>query len=119
VLCVIVARSTAGQFLASNQLDVLPAARGIKSCTGSVGGSGAIHVVIEALAPTAPLRVTRLPNSFACFESAVQRRNEKRVAKQGLKVAQAAKVIALHSFDDEEALMWLDNHLDGRVEMNL
>jgi len=30
-----------------------------------------------------------------------------------------AKVVALHSFNDDEALMWLSDHVDGRVEMSL
>ena len=30
-----------------------------------------------------------------------------------------ANVVALHSFSDDEALMWLSDHVDGRVEMSL
>ena len=30
-----------------------------------------------------------------------------------------AKVVALHSFNDDEALMWLSDHTDGRVETSL
>ncbi len=30
-----------------------------------------------------------------------------------------ANVVALHSFSDDEALMWLSDHLEGRVEMSL
>jgi hypothetical protein len=30
-----------------------------------------------------------------------------------------AKVVALHAFSDDEALMWLSDHVDGRVEMSL
>ena len=30
-----------------------------------------------------------------------------------------ANVIALHSFTDDEALMWLSDHVDGRVETSL
>lgn len=30
-----------------------------------------------------------------------------------------AKVVALHSFNDDEALMWLSDHVDGRVETSL
>lgn len=30
-----------------------------------------------------------------------------------------AKVVALHSFDDDEALMWLSDNLNGEVEMSL
>src|SRR5262245_33979719 len=37
---------------------------------------------------------------------------------QGWHVAQA-KVVALRSFDDEEALMWLKDHPDGRIETSL
>lgn len=38
--------------------------------------------------------------------------------KWGAKVARA-KVVALHAFNDDEALMWLSDHVDGRVEMTL
>ncbi len=37
---------------------------------------------------------------------------------RGANVAQA-KVVALHAFNDDEALMWLSDHADGRVEMTL
>ena len=30
-----------------------------------------------------------------------------------------ANVVALHSFSDDEALMWLSDHVDGRVETSL
>jgi len=30
-----------------------------------------------------------------------------------------ANVVALHSFTDDEALMWLSDHVDGRVETSL
>jgi len=38
--------------------------------------------------------------------------------EQGWHLAQA-KVVALRSFDDEEALMWLKDHPDGRIETSL
>jgi len=41
-----------------------------------------------------------------------------RDANRGADVARA-KVVALHSFNDDEALMWLSDHVDGRVEMSL
>ena len=30
-----------------------------------------------------------------------------------------ANVVALHSFSDDEALVWLSDHLEGRVEISL
>ena len=48
------------------------------------------------------------------------RRHHSRIrdANRGADVARA-KVVALHSFNDDEALMWLSDHVDGRVEMSL
>jgi hypothetical protein len=40
------------------------------------------------------------------------------IAEMGAIVGQA-KVVALHAFNDDEALMWLSDHVDGRVETTL